>query len=284
MRPVARRRDRSPARQWPTQRRTTTGSSWLAVLGVVGLFVSFFVTRRVTEAVAPVLYRWADADHGRLVALLMVLWATAPLLVLGALELRRRERPWAAWVCWVPAGLVALVVVGCIPGRGDDGERERDLTEAMGGSPLVSSGGVMIAAAVAALIAYVVVCPLLAAWTLEGGDVRRTAKGRLVVGALVYVAGWVGAGVVVLAVVGDTEPRSTWLEDTAEVLAGRRRGRDRRVPGRARRLGARRRRLRHRCGPAARGRPGARARRVPTGPARGRHRPLRPRRRAHQLG
>jgi hypothetical protein len=195
-------------------------SPWFIVLAVVGvlagLLVLGFGSRWLATHLAPVVFLWADGDHLRVVAFLLALWASGPLLALAALRVRARWGPWAAAPCWVLVVGLGLLLFGYVPGRHDDGELSRDLGSAVGGPPLGDTGDAFIGSALAAVVCLIVVVPTAGAWVLGG---RRT-RGRAIACAVGYVAAWVAAGAVVLAVVGDTPARITWLQATADVIRG----------------------------------------------------------------
>lgn len=197
----------------------------LGVLGVVGVLAGlvglWFVTRWLVLTLTPVLYLWADGASLRIVAFLLTLWASGPLLVIAGTRLRRSERPLvrrSAIGCWVLVGLLALVLLGYIPGRGNDGRLARELDEVAGGPPFADTGQVFIGAAVAAVVCLVVLVPVAVTWDLGAAPRTRRPRRRLVLGAVGYVAAWVAAGAIVVAVVGRTPPRIDWLDTSADVL------------------------------------------------------------------
>ncbi|WP_193607894.1 hypothetical protein [Nocardioides lijunqiniae] len=179
--------------------------------GLLGLAVG---GRWLAVVVAPWLYLLADGDHARLVAILMTLWALLPLGCFGVWWVRRRAgRAWG-WVAVAALSPLALFLWGTVPGRNNNGRLSRSLNDAVGGG-LADTGEVFVTAALAGLLGGFGLA-LLSGFVL-GPRVTRT---RVAIAVLVAVVAWAGTGVLITRVVGDTEPRGSWLSQTAEQVRG----------------------------------------------------------------
>ncbi|MFB9315093.1 hypothetical protein [Nocardioides plantarum] len=191
----------------------------LVVAVLVGLVAVVLGARLLARQVAAVVFLWADGDYARVVAFLLVVWALGPFLVLAALRLRERHGRVAAAPAWVVVGALGLMLLGFIPGKHNNGSLQRELTSAAGAPPLSDTGDVFVATALAALVCLLVVATTVFGWVF-GSASRRPAASRLYAGAAAYVVAWVAAGAIVVSIVGDSPARITWLETTADVLAG----------------------------------------------------------------
>jgi hypothetical protein len=177
------------------------------------------VSRTLATWAAPVLYVWADGDHLRLTAYLLALWACVAPLVLAALAVRSRVGRWWSVPVWVVVAGLGLLLLGFVPGRNNGGRLSRELSVASGGT-LTDTGDIYVWTALAGVIGIGLVVPLIAQWVFEDRRWTHPRPGRAFPGMVAYIAGWIGAGALVLAGVGDTPARITWLEETARVLPG----------------------------------------------------------------
>jgi hypothetical protein len=207
-------KDRRPGKGGQ-QRKTTWWQAILMVAGLLGGLVALAVGGRwLAITVAPWLYLAADGDHARLVAILVTLWALLPFAGLAVWKVFGRwGRVWG-WVALAALAPFALFLWGTVPGRGNDGRLSRSLNEAVGGG-LADTGEVFVSVALAGLLGNVAVW-LVGAWIL----VPRAPWRRRAAAGLVVVGTWVGIGLLVVRIVGDTEPRGAWLEQTAEQVKG----------------------------------------------------------------
>ncbi|WP_134740990.1 hypothetical protein [Nocardioides sp. 503] len=191
---------------------------WVALLMVVGLLAGLVglavAGRWWAMTVAPWLYLAADADHARLVAILVTLWAVFPLGCLGVARVFKRHGRVGGWAAVVALSPVALFLWGTMPGRNNGGRLARSLNEAVGGG-LADTGEVFTSMALAGLLGNFAI--VLLAMSILGS---RPSWWRRSVAAAVLVVAWSGIGLLVLQIVGDTEPRGAWLDRTAAQVDG----------------------------------------------------------------
>jgi hypothetical protein len=203
------------------RRRVGAVAGAATVLGLIGVVVGLaFATSALEEPLAVGYDALADGDHGRIVWLMLATAAPIAPLVLLALAAQDRFGRWAAPLWLLVAG-PALVVLVFMPGRHDD-DSESAIDGATG---YTGVGEVVQTSALACLVLVALTAaPLVAGERMrrrrpDGSRAERPRPLRMLAAVGGCVVVWVATGLVVIAVVGDTDGRGTWLPATDAELA-----------------------------------------------------------------